>query len=52
MANIGRERDHSMVDICAVPLPELDPFANKRMPKIVDTRCGVITAGDPAESAA
>ena len=31
MSDIGRERDHRMVDICAVSLPELDPFANKRM---------------------
>jgi hypothetical protein len=52
MSDIGRERDHGMIDICAVSLPELDPFANKRMPEIVDTGCGVVAAGDPANSLA
>ena len=52
VSDIGRERDHRMVNICAVSLPELDPFANKRMPKIVDTGRGVVAAGDPAESRA
>src|ERR1700730_5342386 len=49
MADIGGEGDHGMIDICAVPLPQLDAFADERMAKIVDARWGVATAGGPAE---
>ena len=46
--NIGREGDHCMIDIRAVPLPEFDAFTDEGMAKIVDSRCGVTTAADPA----
>jgi hypothetical protein len=49
MTYVSRESDHRIVDIGAVPLPQLDAFADERMTKIMDTRRGVTAASHPAE---
>ena len=47
--DISREGDHRVIDVRAVPLSQLDAFADGRMAKIVNARRRVTAAGHPAE---
>src|ERR1700761_2813493 len=49
MANIGRERGYSVVDIGAVLLPELQPPTNEGVTQIMDAGRIVSAAGLPTE---
>ena len=37
VADVGRERQHCIVDVCTFRLPEHQPSADKSVPQIVDT---------------
>ena len=49
MSDVGRQGHHRVINRDALPMPLQDTPADKRMSEVVDARCSMCTACNPAK---